>query len=90
MDGRILRLVNYFTGHYGYDIQPRSFPCLLIGRSEPCYLPMELCMICEGQNFLGKLSDDITARILKWAAKDQEKEMLLLMRFLNTLANIAS
>ena len=47
-------------------------------------------MICEGQNFLGKLSDDKTARILEWAAKDQEKKKLLLMRFLNTLANIAS
>ncbi|KAF2299120.1 hypothetical protein GH714_030712 [Hevea brasiliensis] len=36
-----------------------------ISRSKPCYLPMELCMICEGQKFLGKLSDDQTARILK-------------------------
>ncbi|WRX14845.1 PAZ domain - like 3 [Theobroma cacao] len=64
-DGKNLRLVNYFKDHYNYDIQFRNLPCLQISRSKPCYLPMELCMICEGQKFLGKLSDDQTARILK-------------------------
>ncbi|KAE8023197.1 hypothetical protein FH972_008926 [Carpinus fangiana] len=64
-DGKNLRLVSYFKEHYNYDIQFRNMPCLQISRSKPCYLPMELCMICEGQKFLGKLSDDQTARILK-------------------------
>ncbi|KAI5352734.1 hypothetical protein L3X38_005626 [Prunus dulcis] len=64
-DGKNLRLVTYFKDHYNYDIQFRNLPCLQISRSKPCYLPMELCMICEGQKFLGKLSDDQTARILK-------------------------
>ncbi|XP_047321840.1 protein argonaute 7 [Impatiens glandulifera] len=64
-DGTNLRLVNYFKDHYNYDIQFRYLPCLQISRSKPCYLPMELCMICEGQKFLGKLSDDQTAKILK-------------------------
>ncbi|XVF03276.1 hypothetical protein REPUB_Repub04eG0247500 [Reevesia pubescens] len=64
-DGKNSRLVNYFKDHYNYDIHFRNLPCLQISRSKPCYLPMELCMICEGQKFLGKLSDDQTARILK-------------------------
>ncbi|XP_038705908.1 protein argonaute 7 isoform X2 [Tripterygium wilfordii] len=64
-DGKNLRLVSYFKDHYNYDIQFRSLPCLQISRSKPCYLPMELCIICEGQKFMGKLSDDQTARILK-------------------------
>lgn len=64
-DGKNLRLVIYFKDHYNYDIQFRNLPCLQMSRSKPCYLPMELCMICEGQKFLGKLSDDQTARILK-------------------------
>ncbi|KAL3578821.1 hypothetical protein D5086_020325 [Populus alba] len=64
-DGKNLRLLSYFKDHYNYDIQFRNLPCLQISRSKPCYLPMELCMICEGQKFLGKLSDDQTARILK-------------------------
>lgn len=64
-DGKKLRLVSYFKDHYNYDIKFRNLPCLQISRSKPCYLPMELCMICEGQKFLGKLSDDQTAKILK-------------------------
>ncbi|XP_054808821.1 protein argonaute 7 isoform X2 [Prosopis cineraria] len=64
-DGKNLRLVSYFKDHYNYDIQFRKLPCLQISRSKPCYLPMELCVICEGQKFLGKLSDDQTAKILK-------------------------
>ncbi|KAI9111851.1 hypothetical protein K1719_017541 [Acacia pycnantha] len=64
-DGKNLRLVTYFKDHYNYDIQFRKLPCLQISRSKPCYLPMELCVICEGQKFLGKLSDDQTAKILK-------------------------
>ncbi|XP_057485528.1 protein argonaute 7-like [Actinidia eriantha] len=68
-DGKNLRLVNYFKDHYNYDIQFRNLPCLQISRSKPCYLPMELCMICEGQKFLGKLSDDQTTRILKMSCQ---------------------
>ncbi|KAI3452872.1 hypothetical protein Pfo_009535 [Paulownia fortunei] len=64
-DGKNLRLVNYFKDHYDYDVQYRNLPCLQISRRKPCYLPMELCVICEGQKFLGKLSDDQTAKILK-------------------------
>ncbi|KAH6822432.1 Argonaute family protein [Perilla frutescens var. hirtella] len=64
-DGKSLRLVNYFKDHYDYDIQYRNLPCLQISRRKPCYLPMELCVICEGQKFLGKLSDDQTAKLLK-------------------------
>lgn len=64
-DGTSLQLVDYFKDHYNYDIQFRNLPCLQTSRSKPCYLPMELCMICEGQRFHGKLSDDQTARLLK-------------------------
>lgn len=64
-DGKNLRLINYFKNHYDYDILHRNLPCLQISRRKPCYLPMELCVICEGQKFLGKLSDDQTAKLLK-------------------------
>ncbi|KAK6116445.1 hypothetical protein DH2020_049907 [Rehmannia glutinosa] len=64
-DGKNLRLVNYFKDHYEYDVKYRNLPCLMVSRRKPCYLPMELCVICEGQKFLGKLSDDQTAKILK-------------------------
>ncbi|GMJ04656.1 ZIPPY, ARGONAUTE7 [Hibiscus trionum] len=68
-DRKNLKLVNYFKDRYNYDIQFQNLPCLQISGSKPCYLPMELCMICEGQKFLGKLSDDQAARILKMACQ---------------------
>ncbi|KAG6398870.1 hypothetical protein SASPL_140341 [Salvia splendens] len=64
-DGSSLRLLHYFKDHYDYDVQYRNLPCLQISRRKPCYLPMELCVICEGQKFFGKLSDDQTAKLLK-------------------------
>ncbi|OAY68389.1 Protein argonaute 7, partial [Ananas comosus] len=63
--GRDMTVVDYFKDQYNHDIQFRNLPCLQISRSKPCYLPMELCVVCEGQKFLGKLSDEQTARILK-------------------------
>lgn len=64
-DGKNLRLLHYFKDHYGYDVEYRNLPCLQISRRKPCYLPMELCVICEGQKFFGKLSDDQTVKLLK-------------------------
>ncbi|CAH2066358.1 unnamed protein product [Thlaspi arvense] len=64
-DGKHLRLMSYFKDHYSYEIQFKNLPCLQISRTKPCYIPMELCMICEGQKFLGKLSDDQAAKIMK-------------------------
>lgn len=64
-DGGNLRLVSYFKDHYDYEIEYRNLPCLQISRRKPCYLPMELCVICEGQKFLGKLSDDQTSKLIK-------------------------
>lgn len=64
-DGRDLSLVEYYRDHYNHEIQFKNLPCLQISRSKPCYLPMELCMVCDGQKFLGKLSDDQTAKIFK-------------------------
>ncbi|KAG0478228.1 hypothetical protein HPP92_012947 [Vanilla planifolia] len=64
-DGTDLSLVDYFKQHYNHEIQFKNLPCLQISRSRPCYLPMELCMVCDGQKFLGKLSQEQTAKMLK-------------------------
>jgi eukaryotic translation initiation factor 2C len=63
--GKEHKLVEYFRDQYKHEIEFKNLPCLQISQSKPCYLPMELCSVCEGQKFLGKLSDEQTARILK-------------------------
>ncbi|XP_077217284.1 protein argonaute 7-like [Tasmannia lanceolata] len=77
-DGSDLKLVDYFKEHYNHDIQFKNLPCLQISRSKPCYLPMELCVICEGQKFLGKLSDDQTAGILQMGCqRPRERKVII-------------
>ncbi|GFQ02043.1 protein argonaute 7 [Phtheirospermum japonicum] len=77
-DGKKLRLVSYFKDHYEYDVKYTNLPCLKISRRKPCYLPMELCVICEGQKFLGKLSDDQTVKLLKMGCqKPRERKKFI-------------
>lgn len=63
--GKEYKLVDYLRDQYYHEIELKNLPCLQISRSKPCYLPMELCTVCEGKKFLGKLSDEQTAQILK-------------------------
>lgn len=77
-NGKNLWVLNYFKEQYNYDIQYRNLPCLQTSRRRPCYLPMELCVVCEGQKFLGKLSDDQTAKILKLGCqKPRERKSII-------------
>ncbi|KAL3654271.1 Protein argonaute 7 [Castilleja foliolosa] len=77
-DRKKLRLVSYFKDHYEYDVKYTNLPCLKISRRKPCYLPMELCVICEGQKFLGKLSDDQTVKLLKMGCqKPRERKKII-------------
>ncbi|KAK9074583.1 hypothetical protein SSX86_007181 [Deinandra increscens subsp. villosa] len=64
-NGEELWVLEYFKEQYGYDIRYRNLPCLQTSRRRPCYLPMEVCVVCDGQKFAGKLSDEQTAKILK-------------------------
>lgn len=77
-DGNNIRVIDYFKENYNHNIEYVNLPCLQIGRSKPCYLPMELCVVCEGQKFLGKLSDDQTAKILRMGCqKPRERQAII-------------
>ena len=77
-DGVNLWVVSYFKEQYNYDIQYRNLPCLQTSRRRPCYLPMELCVVCDGQKFLGKLSDEQTSKILKVGCqKPRERKAII-------------
>nr|XP_043624917.1 protein argonaute 7 [Erigeron canadensis] len=77
-NGENLWVLSYFKEQYNYEIQYRNLPCLQTSRRRPCYLPMELCRVCEGQKFLGKLSEDQTAKILKMGCqKPRERKSII-------------
>ncbi|EPS67433.1 hypothetical protein M569_07337, partial [Genlisea aurea] len=64
-DGKRWNLVEYFEERYGYGVVHVNLPCLQISRRKPCFVPMELCVVCEGQKFIGKLTEEQTAKMLK-------------------------
>ncbi|KAJ9563799.1 LOW QUALITY PROTEIN: hypothetical protein OSB04_008959 [Centaurea solstitialis] len=77
-NGTDLWVLSYFKEQYNYEIKYRNLPCLQTSRRRPCYLPMELCVVCEGQKFLGKLSDDQTVKILKLGCqKPRERKAII-------------
>ena len=63
--------------------------CWLVGVNHAIYL-WSFVWSVKAKSFLGSSPLIKLQEYLKWAAKDQEKEKLLSMRFLNTLADIAS
>ncbi|KAK1315623.1 Protein argonaute 7 [Acorus calamus] len=89
-NGGELRVVDYFKDNYNHDIQFRNLPCLQIGGSKPCYLPMELCMVCEGQKFLGKLSDNQTTRIIKMGCQKPGERRAIINRVMGGAISPAS
>ncbi|KAK1413740.1 hypothetical protein QVD17_35520 [Tagetes erecta] len=76
--GGKLSVLEYFKEQYGYEIEYGNLPCLQTSRRRPCYLPMEVCVVCEGQKFVGKLSDEQTVKILKLGCqKPKERKVII-------------
>ena len=43
------RLVDYYWDTYKIDIKYKKLPCLILSKTKTNYVPIELCMIIEGQ-----------------------------------------
>eukprot|EP00250_Pteridium_aquilinum_P010933 c19724_g1_i2 orf=424-3309(+) len=61
--GEEMRVVDYFKLTYNYVIEFPELPCLQVQANKPSYLPMEVCVICDGQKYGGKLNDRQTTRL---------------------------
>ena len=72
-DGKELTILGYYMDQYEIDLQFRKLPCLQISRSKPCYLPMELCDILQGQKVLGKLSEEQTSKLRRIGCQKPSK-----------------
>ncbi|KAG8385131.1 hypothetical protein BUALT_Bualt03G0009900 [Buddleja alternifolia] len=59
-------LVEYFREKYGKDIAYQGMPCLILGRNNRTnHVPMEFCILVEGQRYRKELLDDVSQEILK-------------------------
>ncbi|KAI5082197.1 hypothetical protein GOP47_0001940 [Adiantum capillus-veneris] len=65
--GEEMRVVDYFKLTYNYVIEFPELPCLQVQANKPSYLPMEVCVICDGQKYGGKLNDRQTTRLRELA-----------------------
>lgn len=61
-----IRLVDYFRNRYGKDIEYKGIPCLDLGKTgKKNDVPMEFCVLAEGQRFQKENLDTDAARMLK-------------------------
>lgn len=58
-------LVAYFKDKYGVDIEYKDIPALDFGGNKSNYVPMELCVLVEGQRYPKELLDKNAAKDLK-------------------------
>lgn len=65
-DGTRVSVVQYFKKQYNYSSKYIHWPCIQAGSDvKPIYLPMEVCIILEGQRYSRKLNERQVTSILK-------------------------
>ncbi|KAL0270928.1 UNVERIFIED_CONTAM: hypothetical protein PYX00_008198 [Menopon gallinae] len=64
-----LNVVQYYKNFKNYTVRYPKLPCLWVGSlNNKIYVPIELCSILPGQVRNGKLTDDQTRNMIKYAA----------------------
>ncbi|KAJ6882729.1 protein argonaute 2-like [Populus alba x Populus x berolinensis] len=79
-----VRLVDYFRQKYGRDIVHQDIPCLEMKSNMRNYVPMEYCVLVEGQVFPKEHLQKDEAQMLKdislATAKDRQKTICSMVR----------
>ncbi|KAK6943922.1 Piwi domain, partial [Dillenia turbinata] len=79
-DGRETSVVKYFQEKYGIRLRYTSWPALQCGSSTRLiYLPMELCMIAEGQRYSKRIDENQTSVLLRDSAIHPAEKLRLIM-----------
>jgi eukaryotic translation initiation factor 2C len=64
---REMRVVDYFKATYNCVLEYPELPCLQVHANKPSYLPMEVCVICDGQKYGGRLDERQTKSLRELA-----------------------
>nr|GMD04126.1 protein argonaute 2-like [Ipomoea batatas] len=63
---RTVSVVDYFWDRYGVEIKHKDIPCLDLGKNNMSnFVPIEFCVLVEGQRFLRENLDFEAGRLLK-------------------------
>lgn len=68
-DRKLMSVVEYFWKKYGEMLRYPHLPCLAMkgGKSTP-YIPMEMCVVLEGQPKIGKLNSNVSSTMVRKTA----------------------
>ncbi|KAI3899299.1 hypothetical protein MKW92_024320 [Papaver armeniacum] len=83
-DGTNQSVVRYFKEKYNIQLKYAHWPCLQAGSdAKPVYLPMEVCILVEGQKYSKKLNEKQVTGLLKAACqrpKDRESNITKIVK----------
>ena len=62
-DGGEIGIIEYFRNTHNFEIRFPELPCVQVQAKKTSYLPMEVCVICEGQKYTGRLLERQTTSL---------------------------
>ncbi|CAL2030811.1 unnamed protein product [Caenorhabditis brenneri] len=65
-----ISMVSYFKTRYNIDLKYLHLPCIEVGRSRECILPLELCFIVSGQRCIKKLNEQQIANLIRATSRN--------------------
>ncbi|CAI2314807.1 unnamed protein product [Caenorhabditis sp. 36 PRJEB53466] len=80
-----LTLIDYYRIRYDVDLQYRHLPCLEVGRTHDCVLPLELCFIVSGQRCIKKLNEQQIANLIKATSRNASERKEAVMKLRNRI-----
>lgn len=76
--GNYIYVIDYFKSQYNIKLKYPSLPCLLLGNNKVA-MPMELCLIKDGQKRIKKISDLMQLEMVqKTSVKPSERKKIIL------------
>lgn len=89
-EGRKISVERYIFDKYKVKLKYGHLPCLHMQTSNnTTYIPMETCLITEGQPKVGKLSPDLTSKMIRGTAVPPERRMNSINRIVSQVNNIS-
>uniref|UniRef100_A0A1I7TQZ5 Piwi domain-containing protein n=1 Tax=Caenorhabditis tropicalis TaxID=1561998 RepID=A0A1I7TQZ5_9PELO len=65
-----ISMIDYFKNRYNIDLKQRHLPCVEVGRSRECVLPLELCFLVSGQRCIKKLNEQQIANLIRATSRN--------------------
>jgi len=79
---------NYFQSRYNMRLQYPYLPCIIADNPKKHnYMPIEVCVICEGQKYNRKLNDKQTSDMIKFTCQPPNKRADAIRKGIKTLAD---